>query len=117
MTFGFRCSPPAPSLTASSCSYGREFAIRFFQLRLTATPCGFATVAVIGSGWLLSSNKTLPMLGTLGHDGILRPDGIPHGRLCPVARAAQKGAPPPGPPTLGFSRSSRAIAAAGLHSC
>ena len=26
----------------------------------------FATVAVIGSGWLLSSNKILPMLGTLG---------------------------------------------------
>jgi hypothetical protein len=26
----------------------------------------FATVTVIGSGWLLSSNKTLPMPGTLG---------------------------------------------------
>jgi hypothetical protein len=26
----------------------------------------FTTVAVIGSGWLLSSNKILPMLGTLG---------------------------------------------------
>jgi hypothetical protein len=26
----------------------------------------FATVAVIGSGWLLSSNKIPPMLGTLG---------------------------------------------------
>jgi hypothetical protein len=25
----------------------------------------FATVAVIGFGWLLSSNKILPMLGTL----------------------------------------------------
>ena len=49
-------SPPAPGLTASSCSYGREFAFRFFQLRLAATPCGFATVAVIGSDWLLSSN-------------------------------------------------------------
>ena len=31
--------PPAPGLTASSCSYGREFATRFFQLRLAATPC------------------------------------------------------------------------------
>src|SRR6202035_4528424 len=31
--------PPASSLTASSCSYGREFATRFFQLHLTATPC------------------------------------------------------------------------------
>jgi hypothetical protein len=27
----------------------------------------FATVAVIGPGWLLSSNKILPMLGTLAH--------------------------------------------------
>ena len=45
----FRASlPPAPGLAASLCSCGREFAIRFFQLRLTATPCGFATVAVLG---------------------------------------------------------------------
>ena len=42
--------PPASGLTASSCSYGREFAFRFFQLRLAATPCGSATVAVIGPG-------------------------------------------------------------------
>ncbi len=32
-------SPPAPGLTAVSCSYGREFATRFFQLHLAATPC------------------------------------------------------------------------------
>ena len=32
-------TPPAPGLTAGSCSYGRKFAARFFQLRLTATPC------------------------------------------------------------------------------
>ena len=31
--------PPAPGLTASSCSCGREFATRFFRLRLAATPC------------------------------------------------------------------------------
>ena len=31
--------PPAPGLTAGSCSYGREFATRFFQLHLAATPC------------------------------------------------------------------------------
>ncbi len=31
--------PPAPGLTASSCPYGREFATRFFRLRLAATPC------------------------------------------------------------------------------
>jgi len=37
---------------------------------LSASPRGyalrFATVTVIGSGWLLSSNKILPMSGTLG---------------------------------------------------
>jgi hypothetical protein len=59
--------PPAPGLAAGSCSYGREFAIRFFQLHLAATPCGFTTVAVTGPGWLLSSNEILPMLGTLAH--------------------------------------------------
>src|SRR5581483_3445126 len=31
--------PPAPCLTAGSCSYGREFATRFFQLHLAAMPC------------------------------------------------------------------------------
>jgi hypothetical protein len=45
---------------------------------LSASPRGYAlrftTVAVIGSGWLLSSNKILPMLGTLGQDCILRAD-------------------------------------------
>lgn len=56
--------PPAPDLTASLCSYGREFATRFFQLRLTAYALRFATVAVIGSDWFLSSNKILPMQGT-----------------------------------------------------
>ena len=45
-------------------SSGRGFAFRFFRLRLAATPCGSATVAVIGSDWLLSSNEILPMLGT-----------------------------------------------------
>ena len=70
----FRASlSPAPGLTASSCSYGREFARRFFQLHLAATPCDFATVAVIGPDWLLSSNKILPMLGT--------PRAEPPGRL------------------------------------
>ena len=32
--------PPAPGLSAGSCPYGREFAIRFFQLHLAPTPCG-----------------------------------------------------------------------------
>jgi hypothetical protein len=56
--------PPTPGLTASSCSCGQGFASRFFWPRLATTPCGLATVAVIGSDWLLSSNEILPMLGT-----------------------------------------------------
>jgi len=32
-------SPPALASLPVSCSYGREFATRFFQLRLAATPC------------------------------------------------------------------------------
>ena len=72
----FRASlPPAPGLTASSCSCGREFACRFFRLHLAATPCGSATVAVIGSDWLLSSNKILPMLGTPCGGLVTRPRG------------------------------------------
>jgi len=43
--------PPAPGLTAGSCTYGREFCYAL----LSASPRGyalrFATVAVIGSGW------------------------------------------------------------------
>jgi hypothetical protein len=45
---------------------------------LSASPRGyalrFATVTVIGSGWLLSSNKILPMPGTLGQVGNLQAD-------------------------------------------
>jgi hypothetical protein len=44
MMFGLCCSSPARrphlGLSAGSCSYGRKFAIRFFQLHLAATPCG-----------------------------------------------------------------------------
>jgi len=35
-----------------------------FSFALAASPLRFATVAVIGSGWLLSSNIIVPMLGT-----------------------------------------------------
>src|SRR6266567_1965643 len=43
---------------------------------LSASPRGyalrFATVTIISSGWLLSSNKILPMLGTLGQTIVFR---------------------------------------------
>jgi hypothetical protein len=60
---GWGSLPPAPGLTARACSSGREFAARFFELHLAATPCVFPAVAVIGSDWLLSSSKILTMLG------------------------------------------------------
>ena len=79
--------PPAPGLAASSCSYGRGFAIRFFQLHLAATPCGSATVAVLGPDWLLSSNKILPMLGTRRgpafRPALARPEGLAQAESLP----------------------------------
>ncbi len=42
-------SPPAPDLTAGSCSCDRGFAFRFLQLHLAATPCGSARVDPITS--------------------------------------------------------------------
>src|SRR5512142_3562314 len=59
-------SPPASCLTASSCTCGRKFAFRFFQLAPRGWALRSATVVVIDPDWLLSSNKILPMLGTLG---------------------------------------------------
>ena len=63
---------------------------------LSASPRGYAlrftTVAVIGPGWLLSSNKILPMLGTLGQASrpVLRAErafGATTGReACPTQR-------------------------------
>src|ERR1700686_3338984 len=62
----FRASlPPAPGLAAKFV-YLRS---RVCYALLSASPRGyalrFATVAVIGPDWLLSSNEIPPMLGTL----------------------------------------------------
>src|SRR3990172_1302206 len=62
-------SPPPRGLSVSSCSCGHGFASRFFQLHLTAAPCGSATVTVISSGKHLAACKTTHMLGTLGAHG------------------------------------------------
>ena len=59
-------SSPVTGLNVRSCSCGRGFAFRFFQLRLTATRRGSAAVAAISSDDLLSDHKFTPMLGTLG---------------------------------------------------
>ena len=63
-------SSPAPGLAACSCSYGRVFATPFFQLGLTASTLGFATLLVTLCGYLLSGNKYMPMSGTLGRVSI-----------------------------------------------
>src|SRR5258708_10393105 len=69
MTFGLRCSEPArrphPASLPVRVPSVESLPSGSFSLRLTAGPCGSATVAVIGSDWLLSSNEILPMLGTL----------------------------------------------------
>src|SRR5216683_401367 len=69
MTFGLRCSEPArrphPASLPVRVPSVESLPSASFSFRLTSGPCGSATVAVIGPDWLLSSNKILPMLGTL----------------------------------------------------
>src|SRR5260221_7435060 len=69
MTLGLRCSEPArrphPASLPVRVPSVESLPSASFSFRLTAGPCGSATVAVIGSDWLLSSNEILPMLGTL----------------------------------------------------
>ena len=69
MTFGLRCCQPVcrphPASLPVCVPTVESLPAASFSFRLLARPCGSATVAVIGSGWLLSSNETLPMLGTL----------------------------------------------------
>src|SRR5260221_9396485 len=69
MTLGLRCSEPArrplpASLPVRFPSVG-SLPSASFRFRLPAGPWGSATVAVIGSDWLLSSNEILPMRGPL----------------------------------------------------
>src|SRR5216684_1496163 len=68
MTFGLRCSGPArrphPASLPVRVPSVESLPSASFSFRLTAGPCGSATVAVIGPDWLLSSNEILPMLGT-----------------------------------------------------
>ena len=59
-------SSPAPGLTACSCSYGRVLATPCFQLGLTASTLGLATLLVTRRGYLLSGNKYMPMSGAPG---------------------------------------------------
>src|SRR6266851_8489647 len=62
---------------------------------LSASPRGyalrFATVTIIGSGWLLSSNKILPMLGTLGQTIVFRRLPGPGGVEAPARREFSRG--------------------------
>jgi len=57
---------PTLGLTVCFCSCGRLFATPFFQLGLTASTLGFATLVVTACGYLLSDNEYTPMSGTLG---------------------------------------------------
>jgi hypothetical protein len=69
MTFGLAVPSQLVARTRPHCQFVFLRSKVCYAL-LSASPRGyalrFATVAVIGSDWLLSSNKILPMLGTLG---------------------------------------------------
>src|SRR5258706_8488149 len=69
MTFGLHCSEPVcrphPASLPVRVPTVESLPPASFGFPLAVAPCGSATVAVIGSDWLLSSNKILPMLGTL----------------------------------------------------
>ena len=74
-------SPPAPGLTAGSCSCGRGFAFRFLQLHLAATPCGSARVGPITSLGIFHPLDTAHVGRTSGDflvaDQGGRGDGVP----------------------------------------
>src|ERR1035441_6026627 len=93
MTFGLRCSGPAcrphPASLPVRVPTVESLPPASFGFPLAVAPCGLATVAVIGPDWLLSSNKTLPMLGT--------PRGTSPGPPCKQADEAPR-CGPGGPP-------------------
>jgi hypothetical protein len=95
MTFGLRCSQPACRPRRASLPVripAVESLLRAsFGFGLAAYALRFATVAVIGSGWLLSSNETLPMPGTLGQ--VSRPARGVHAPRCCVANGKPFSAP------------------------
>jgi hypothetical protein len=89
MTFGLRCSGPAcrphPASLPVRVPTVESLPPASFGFPLAVAPCGLATVAVIGPDWLLSSNKTLPMLGTPRG----RPPGRPASRRTRASAAVQ----------------------------
>src|ERR1022692_3347071 len=94
MTFGLRCSGPAcrphPASLPVRVPTVESLPPASFGFPLAVAPCGLATVAVIGPDWLLSSNKTLPMLGTPRG----RPPGRPTSRRTRTSAAVQGDRPP-----------------------
>src|ERR1035438_9327709 len=89
MTFGLRCSGPAcrphPASLPVRVPTVESLPPASYGFPLAVAPCGLATVAVIGPDWLLSSNKTLPMLGTPRG----RPPGRPASRRTRASAAVQ----------------------------
>src|SRR5664279_5234234 len=66
MTLGLCCSQPACRPHPASLPVRVPTVEGLLRASFGCYTLRFATVAVIGSGWLLSSNEILPMLGTLG---------------------------------------------------
>src|ERR1017187_2340138 len=101
MTFGLRCSGPAcrphPASLPVRVPTVESLPPASFGFPLAVAPCGLATVAVIGPDWLLSSNKTLPMLGT----PCGRPPGRPASRRTRASAAVQGDRPTKQIPQIG----------------
>src|ERR1017187_5148682 len=109
MTFGLCCSQPACRPHPASLPVRVPPVEGLLRASFGCYALRFATVAVIGSGWLLSSNEILPMLGTLGRTpgprgGPRRPAGAPQDADVVVSaagpgrgasRAGRGSAPPP----------------------
>src|ERR1035438_3522594 len=94
MTFGLRCSGPAcrphPASLPVRVPTVESLPPASFAFPLAFAPGVWATVAVIGPDWLLSSNKTLPMLGTpRGRPLAGLPAGSPGGPRGPGHRSEE----------------------------
>src|SRR5664279_3406896 len=82
MTLGLCCSQPACRPHPASLPVRVPTVEGLLRASFGCYTLRFATVAVIGSGWLLSSNEILPMLGTLGRTPGPRPTPPSAGAEC-----------------------------------
>src|ERR1039458_2422882 len=100
MTFGLCCSQPACRPHPASLPVRVPPVEGLLRASFGCYTLRFATVAVIGSGWLLSSNEILPMLGTLGQTPLVC--GGPPGPRSPLGKSSPWTPAGEAPPPLRF---------------